>query len=429
MTPVSFAELGQWTFSPSTGNLVHSGGHFFAVEGLRLSFCDNETHLQPIINQPEIGILGILAKEFNGILHLLMQAKAEPGNRNTLQLSPTVQATRSNHTRQHHGQATRYLEYFTGQRPSRTLLDVLQSEQGTWFWNKRNRNIVVETFEDVAEHADFRWLPLRQVLWLLHMDNLVNMDTRTILGSICVGHLSPTFANTEPFRQALARSYDATALRGDTTYAQSSEEEILSWLIDAKMRWAWTRRLVGLDEIATWSRTTAELTDNAGQDFRIIAARIQANSREIAHWTQPLLAPRCVGAATFLLCTIDGVVHLLVQARPEPGLRDVVELAPSIQVPAGVDAAAPEGPPRHLEEACTAPTATVRFETVLSEEGGRFYHAQTRYRLVELPHDFPLDIPTTHRWLTVRQLMDLVRHGHYVNIEARSLLACLHSLL
>jgi oxidase EvaA len=28
----------------------------------------------------------------------------------------------------------------------------------------------------------------------------------------------------------------------------------------------------------------------------------------------------------------------------------------------------------------------------------------------------------------VRQLMDLLRHGHYLNIEARSLLACVHSL-
>jgi dTDP-4-dehydro-6-deoxy-alpha-D-glucopyranose 2,3-dehydratase len=28
----------------------------------------------------------------------------------------------------------------------------------------------------------------------------------------------------------------------------------------------------------------------------------------------------------------------------------------------------------------------------------------------------------------MRQLMDLLRHGHYLNIEARSLLACIHSL-
>ncbi|NED05567.1 NDP-hexose 2,3-dehydratase, partial [Streptomyces sp. SID6648] len=32
------------------------------------------------------------------------------------------------------------------------------------------------------------------------------------------------------------------------------------------------------------------------------------------------------------------------------------------------------------------------------------------------------------RWMTVRQLVDLLRHSHYVNIQARSLVACLHSL-
>ena len=42
---------------------------------------------QPIINQPEIGFLGFITKEFNGILHFLVQAKVEPGNVNNVQIS------------------------------------------------------------------------------------------------------------------------------------------------------------------------------------------------------------------------------------------------------------------------------------------------------------------------------------------------------
>ena len=49
---------------------------------------------QPIIDQPEIGFLGILCKEIKGSLHFLLQAKIEPGNKNFVQLSPTLQATR-----------------------------------------------------------------------------------------------------------------------------------------------------------------------------------------------------------------------------------------------------------------------------------------------------------------------------------------------
>lgn len=423
---IPFAEMDQWSFSPSTGNLAHNEGHFFTVEGLRLHRGEQGAHEQPIINQPEIGLLGILVKEFDGILHCLMQAKVEPGNLNTLQLSPTVQATRSNYTRRHRGQATRYLEYFTGEASARVLVDVLQSEQGRWFWHKRNRNMIVEALEEVTESEDHRWLPLGQVLALLRVENLVNMDARTVLGCIPFGPLPELLAASDPFRQALARSYapdvgrHAGAIRGP-------EDELLSWLIDAKVSRSWNGRLIPLGHVEGWSREPAELGDHDRKDFRIVAARIEAHSREVAHWTQPLLAPRRIGLAALLVRPVDGVLRVLAQARPEPGLRDVVELGPSVQVPDGVDAAV-DGAVPFLEEALTEDSARVRFDTVLSEEGGRFYHAQTRYRVIELPPDFPMDVPSGYRWLTARQLMSLVQRGHHVNIEARSLLACLHGL-
>ncbi len=104
--PIPFRELVGWRFEDGTGNLVHDSGRFFSIEGLhvRTSWNGHEASWsQPIINQPEIGILGILVKEFHGVLHCLMQAKMEPGNLDTVQLSPTVQATRSNFTRVHRG--------------------------------------------------------------------------------------------------------------------------------------------------------------------------------------------------------------------------------------------------------------------------------------------------------------------------------------
>ena len=40
-----------------------------------------------------------------------MQFKAEPGNINNYQLSPTVQSTKSNFTKKHKGKSL-YIEYF-----------------------------------------------------------------------------------------------------------------------------------------------------------------------------------------------------------------------------------------------------------------------------------------------------------------------------
>ena len=63
-------------------NIRHDSGKFFSIEGLKVSKEIGESNIvwdQPIINQPEIGLLGIITKEFNGILYFLLQAKKNPG--------------------------------------------------------------------------------------------------------------------------------------------------------------------------------------------------------------------------------------------------------------------------------------------------------------------------------------------------------------
>ncbi|MFE9107806.1 NDP-hexose 2,3-dehydratase family protein [Actinomadura geliboluensis] len=431
VTRIPFREMDSWHFAPDTGNLRHASGRFFTVEGLRVSEGGAELWSQPILHQPEIGILGILAKEFDGVLHFLMQAKMEPGNVNAVQLSPTVQATRSNYSRVHRGARTRYLEYFLApRRGSRVLVDVLQSEQGAWFLGKRNRNMVVQALGNVPDHDDFHWVTIGELRALLAHDNLVSMDARTVLASIPFtaprpgDHLAAHRAGPdEAFTGALLRSYAAGG-----SGALHSRREVLSWFTEMKAACHWRVDLVPLNGVAGWARSADEIADDGRGGFRILATRVRAGNREVATWSQPLLAPRGHAAAAFVARSFGGVLHLLVQARPQPGLRDLVELAPTVYVPPCADPAAAAAALPFGAEAMTADPARVRFDTLLSEEGGRFYHAQTRYRVVEAGDGFPARVPENYRWLTVRQLMELVQHGHYLDIEARSLLACVHSL-
>ncbi|MET9247295.1 NDP-hexose 2,3-dehydratase family protein [Nonomuraea sp. NPDC003709] len=411
---IPFRELDAWHFEPGSGNLVHRSGRFFTVEGVKVEEGTALSWSQPIINQPEIGILGILVKEIGGVPHALMQAKMEPGNVNTLQLSPTVQATRSNFTRVHRGSTTRYLEHFAGPAQGKVLVDSLQSEQGSWFWHKRNRNMVVETADDVPVREDFHWLSLPALRSLLRRPNLVNMDARTVLACM---PMTPPEEAADPFTDALLRSYRAS--RGLHT-----TDEITSWLTEARTGCDWRTRLVPLAEVESWSRTENKIANLDDKDFRILAVAVEAGNREVTRWTQPLLAPRGRALAGFLTAAFDGVLHLLVQARREPGLRDVVELAPTLHLTAGQD----PGGHAFARDLLTVDRSRVRFDCVMSEEGGRFYHALTRYMVVETRPGPPPDVPEGFRWVTVGQLTDLLRHGHYLNVEARSLLSCLHSL-
>ena len=101
VTKIAFEELDQWSFSNENFNLRHQSGKFFSIDGIdvKTNWGLVSNWQQPIINQPEIGYLGFITKEFNGVLYFLLQAKIEPGNVNCVQLSPTLQATLNNFTR------------------------------------------------------------------------------------------------------------------------------------------------------------------------------------------------------------------------------------------------------------------------------------------------------------------------------------------
>lgn len=403
---IPFAELDGWSFDPGTGNLGHRSGRFFTVEGLHVTLGQGShgAWQQPIIRQPEVGILGIVAKEFDGVLHFLMQAKMEPGNHPLLQLSPTVQATRSNYTKVHRGADVKYLEYFTEPARGRVLADVLQSEHGSWFYRKANRNMIVEAHGEVPLLDDYCWLTLGRIGELLHRDNVVNMDSRTVLACL-------PFADGEP-----------AALHSDT--------ELLSWITAERSRHEVRARPMPLGSVSGWVRGTDTIEHEHGRYFRVVAVSVEAGNREVGSWTQPLFEPRGLGVTAFLMRRIGGVPHVLAHARVEGGFLDTVELGPTVQYTPGnyahLDRA--ERPP-FLDLVRSAEPRRIRYEAVHSEEGGRFLRAESRYLVLEVDDtQVPLDPPPGYRWVTPGQLTALVRHGHYVNVQARTLLACLNAM-
>ncbi|GAA2427460.1 NDP-hexose 2,3-dehydratase family protein [Streptomyces macrosporus] len=402
---IPFAELDGWSFAPDSGDLVHRSGRFFTVEGLRVEVDEGPFRRweQPIIRQPEVGILGILAKEFDGVLHFLMQAKMEPGNRNLLQLSPTVQATRSNYTRVHRGANVRYVEHFTRPGEGRVLADVLQSEHGSWFLRKSNRNMLVEAVGDVPAHDDFCWLTLGQIGELLRADNVVNMDARTVLACAPVADV------------------ESRALHPDT--------DLLSWFTGERSRHEVRTERVPLSRVAGWVRDESSIHHADGRYFRVVAVSVEAGNREVKGWTQPLFEPVGLGVTAFLTRRFDGVPHLLAHARVEGGFLDTVELGPTVQYTPGNYAHLPRADrPPFLDLVLAAPPERVRYEAVHSEEGGRFLNAESRYLFVEVDESqVPADPPPGYRWVTPGQLTSLVRHGHYVNVQARTLLAALNT--
>ncbi|MFI6066593.1 NDP-hexose 2,3-dehydratase family protein [Micromonospora sp. NPDC051227] len=424
VTQVPLDALRGWRTDPATGDLGHRSGRFFTVTGLDVRGEGGAVPgwQQPIISQPEIGLLGLLVRR-KAELECLVQVKMEPGNVNGVQVSPTVQATHSNYTRVHGGAATPYLEHFV--RPARgtVVADVLQSEQGSWFLGKRNRNMVVEAVGPVPEQENFRWITLRDLQVLMGLDNVVNMDSRTVLACLAAV-LRPSVEPTgDAFADLVAQGFAPTAS------AVERDIDVLSWLTALRSRRPLVARRMGLAPVHGWHRDRYAIDHDASRHFSIIGVDVRTAVREVPGWSQPLLRPRGRGVVAFLARPIGGVLHLLARAAVQPGLRDVPELGPTVLCRPENYAHLPavDRPP-FLDAVLTAPPERIRYDCVLSEEGGRFYHAENRYMVVEADERVPVRPPESFRWVTPRQLAMLLTHSHYVTVEGRSLLAALHSL-
>ena len=429
---IAFDDLRGWSFAGETGNLVHDSGKFFSIEGIAV-----ETDVgwvpswrQPIINQPETGLLGFVVREIDGVLHFLAQAKAEPGNINGLQLSPTVQATRSNYNRVHRGDATPYLEYFVESAPPAVLVDSLQPEQGARFLRKQNRNLIVEVDADIELLENYCWLTLGQFHRLVAEDNWINMDARSVLSCI-------PFAASRGRRELAAdirAAAETSSAFGRALLASSchvpdelnSMGAIVDWVTDLKRRCRLSVERIPLRDLLRWERDSMSIYHEDRRFFEVIAVSVSGGRREVGAWTQPMVKPQQKGIVAFVCKEIDGVLRFLVQAKLEPGNFDTLELAPTVQCITGsYQDAPPEQRPMFLEHVLDPPDDKVRFRAFQSEEGGRFFREENLNIVVEVQDEIPDEAPPFYRWMTLNQIRHLVTYSNYLNVQARSLISCL----
>ena len=139
---LSLDKLDNWICDHKS--IRHKSGSFFAIKGARIVDKDNKVEWdQPFIDQPEIGLLGLFAVKTDSTIKFAIQMKVEPGNKGPTQLSPTVQATRSNQRGLHGGKKVKYIELFYEKiKGINVVADALQTEQGVRFYRKKNRNII-----------------------------------------------------------------------------------------------------------------------------------------------------------------------------------------------------------------------------------------------------------------------------------------------
>jgi len=364
--------------------------------------------------QDEIGYLGIICKIINDKLYFLMQAKIEPGNINKVQISPTIQATKSNFNQKHGGKRPAYLDYFLNAEKHIIVTDQLQSEQSSRFFKKRNRNIIILVEDDIQVLDSHMWITLGQIKELLKVNNLVNMDTRTVISSI-------------PFHKSKISSEnikDITIYNSLFNENEFDSVKLYHKINNRKMVNDSISKFIPLNILDEWRMTDYEILSDKYEEFKVIFCEIEIDGREVKKWNQPLF--EAIGNYTIgLFTTVENKTrYFLLKLTPEIGAFDKLELGPTVQVHSKsniesddfIDSLFLEKAKRELG---------ILYDVNLSEEGGRFYHEENRNIIVEINKNEILNLPDDYFWIDYKTLLHFMEYNNLVNIQLRNLISLL----
>ena len=165
--------------------IKHKSGGYFEVVGVRVKSngareLKNSGWDQPMLRESNKqntgGLLGLIRTKIDGLPHYLVEAKYEPGNYNSVLLSPTLQATFSNLNQVHNGRKPNYFEFFLDHEDSsQYLFNNMLTEDGGRLYKKTNKGLVKElNFSEIEIKDNFILLSLFQIKQLIKTTTIVN---------------------------------------------------------------------------------------------------------------------------------------------------------------------------------------------------------------------------------------------------------------
>lgn len=400
-----------WFYDMYNGRIINRKNSFFSIYGSEY-YLDNKFILeQPIIIQNEVGYLGILCKMIHGTPYFYLQSKIEPGNVNVVQISPTIQATKSNFTRAHGGSLPKFFDIFESSKPNSVIYDNLQTEQSTRFYKKSNRNIIMCIDCDLNDETDFKWISYFELLDLMRIDNLVNMDTRTVISGF-------------PYDLIEDKSLFNTFWL-NSIYSNDIVKEINSMfhMLNNSIMFINTKTILKpLFELRDWNIGTDGIICNKESNFDVKYFSITIEGREVYSWSQPLFCSRGCGIFGLIIKKIGDEYKILVSLKRDIGSHNF-EFSPSVQL----DYIEINGRYDSVQSTFFryySEKKNIILDVLLSEEGGRFYHEQNRNIIIEVDDEF--NISVNYIFVSLGTLKSLIKTTQLVNIQLRNLISLIN---
>lgn len=381
-------DLKEWVFKKDL--IYHKTNNFFSIKPFL--FKQKKDWFQPLIVQKEQGILGIIKKRKFGEDYYLLQSKIEPGNINGIQISPTVQATKSNYLRKHGGKKTLYLDFFLDKKKKiKTLSKVKLSEQGSRFFNKKNWNILLEVKKfSYPIKENFCWLTKKNIQYLMNKKNILNMDTISVFSSVIQKNQIDKPHNT--FKQINFK------------------------LIDFKKNLKIKKFKINFTNLKNWKINEYSIFDFSKKFFSIFFIDVTANSREVRKWEQPIISDHLSSFDGFLINKTNNTLHYLLKIIFEPGFERPKYSSTISEKNFLLNSS------KNIKYKKFFKKKNFLVDIVNSDEGGRFFKNQTRNIICEIKNHKKLSVNKNFIWASHNQVVTLIKQNK-MTIEARKLFA------
>ena len=382
--------LKDWIFKKNT--IFHKSKNFFSIKPF-LFQQKSKKRFQPLIVQREHGILGIIKQKKAGKDYYLLQSKIEPGNINGIQISPTIQATKSNYLRKHGGKKTLFLDYFLKKQKKLNIISKIKlSEQGSRFLKKKNWNILLETNKlTIPFKKNYCWLTKENIKYLINKRNMLNMDTISVLSSVIKKNLNENKLNS---------NYD-----------------IKNMLHQFDKNMKFSRNIISFNDLKNWKIKKDSISDIKNKYFSIFFIDVFANLREVKKWEQPIISDHFSSLNGFLVSKINNSTHYLLKIINEPGFDQSKYTSTIFEKNFSFNSR------KNIKFLSFFNKQNCQMDLVNSDEGGRFLNNQTRNMINEIKDYKKINLNKNFIWASHNQVINLIKQNK-ITIEARNLFAC-----
>lgn len=210
-----------------------------------------------------------------------------------------------------------------------------------------------------------------------------------------------------------------------------SSKEIIFWYKKIIKESNIKIKAIPLNKCNNWKMNkNGRISHTSGSFYKVEGVRVlRSFNREIAGgWDQPMFTePGFDGGILGLLKKkIKNNPHYLVNAKFEPGNYNFIQLSPTVQATFSNIKKAHQGRSVKFIEYFKSPTRNkckIIFKQWVSEEGGRLRNKRNLGIILEHFGNHKIDIDSDFKWLTLKQIKELILENAIVNPHLRTLVS------